>query len=102
MSKKTYEQIKESERYAIALGLQQKQSIRAIARALGRSPSTISREIHRNGGGNATPAGLPISAAAGGAFTAAPSPSCIAREPCFDSCATIYTSTGRLSKLPGT
>ena len=34
MSKKTYEQIKESERHAIALGLQQKQSIRAIARAL--------------------------------------------------------------------
>ena len=40
MSKRTYEQIQESERYAIALGLQQKQSIRAIARALGRSPST--------------------------------------------------------------
>ena len=52
MSKRTYEQIKESERHAIALGLQQKQSIRAIARALGRSPSTISREIHRNAGGN--------------------------------------------------
>ena len=43
---------KETERHAIALGLQQKQSIRAIARALGRSPSTISREIHRNAGGN--------------------------------------------------
>ena len=52
MSQKTYEQIKETERHAIALGLQQKQSIRAIARALGRSPSTISREIHRNAGGN--------------------------------------------------
>lgn len=52
MSQKTYEQIKESERHAIALGLQQKQSIRAIARALGRSPSTISREIQRNAGGN--------------------------------------------------
>lgn len=50
MSKKTYEQIKESERHAIALGLQQKQSIRAIAKALGRSPSTISREILRNAG----------------------------------------------------
>ena len=46
MSKKTYEQIKESERYAIALRLQQKKSIRAIAKALGRSPSTFSREIH--------------------------------------------------------
>lgn len=52
MSQKRYEQIKESERHAIALALQQKQSIRAIARALGRSPSTISREIHRNAGGN--------------------------------------------------
>ncbi len=48
---KTYEQVKESERHAIALGLQQKQSIRAIAKALGRSPSTISREIQRNAGG---------------------------------------------------
>ena len=52
MSKRTYEQITESERHAIALGLQQKQSIRAIAKALGRSPSTISREIRRNCGGN--------------------------------------------------
>ena len=52
MNKKTYEQIQETERHAIALGLQQKLSIRAIARALGRSPSTISREIHRNAGGN--------------------------------------------------
>ena len=34
MSKRTYEQITESERHAIALGLQQKQSLRAIARAL--------------------------------------------------------------------
>jgi IS30 family transposase len=52
MSKRNYEQITESERHAIALGLQQKQSIRAISRALGRSASTISREIHRNSGGN--------------------------------------------------
>ncbi len=52
MTKRTYEQIKETERHAIALGLQQGQSIRAIARALGRSPSTISREIRRNAGGS--------------------------------------------------
>jgi IS30 family transposase len=52
MTKISYEQIDESERHAIALGLQQKQSIRAIARALGRSPSTIRREIRRNEGGN--------------------------------------------------
>ncbi|WP_345064556.1 IS30 family transposase, partial [Acidovorax lacteus] len=52
MNKKSYEQIGESERQAIAMGLQQKQSIRAIARSLGRSPSTISREIRRNAGAN--------------------------------------------------
>lgn len=52
MSKRNYEQITESERHAIALGLQQKQSIRSISRAQGRSASTISREIHRNSGGN--------------------------------------------------
>ncbi|WP_034388095.1 helix-turn-helix domain-containing protein, partial [Comamonas composti] len=51
MIAKTYQQLTEAERHAIALGLQQKQSIRAIARALGRSPSTISREIERNAGG---------------------------------------------------
>lgn len=51
MTKTKYEQIHEAERHAIALGVQQKQSIRAIARALGRSPSTISREIRRNAGG---------------------------------------------------
>jgi IS30 family transposase len=45
MNQKTYEQIQETERHAIALGLQQKLSIRAIARALGRSPSTISRAL---------------------------------------------------------
>ena len=52
MTKNTYEQLSEMERHAIALGLQQKQSLRAIARALGRSPSTISRECKRNAGGN--------------------------------------------------
>ena len=34
MSKRTYQQLSESERQAIALGLQQKQTISAIARAL--------------------------------------------------------------------
>ncbi|MEX7575488.1 IS30 family transposase [Pseudomonas aeruginosa] len=50
MSKKIYQQLSEGERHAIALGLQQKQSLSAIARALGRSKSTISRECARNGG----------------------------------------------------
>ena len=39
-----------AEREAISRGLARQQSMRAIAEQLGRSPSTISREIHRNGG----------------------------------------------------
>jgi IS30 family transposase len=39
-----------AEREEIALGLAAGRSIRAIARALGRSPSTISREVARNRG----------------------------------------------------
>ena len=50
MTKKNYQQLSESERQAIALGLQQKQSLSAIARALGRCKSTISRECQRNAG----------------------------------------------------
>lgn len=80
MSKRTYEQITESERHAIALGLQQKQSLRAIARALGRSPS---------------------SAAVSAASIAAPSPNYCAQASCSSRCASIYASIGRPSKLPG-
>ena len=39
-----------AEREEISRGLVAGQTIRAIARALGRAPSTISREIRRNGG----------------------------------------------------
>lgn len=39
-----------SEREEISRGLSIKQSFRAIARHLGRAPSSISREVHRNGG----------------------------------------------------
>jgi IS30 family transposase len=39
-----------SEREEISRGVASKQSMRCIARRLKRSPSTISREIHRNGG----------------------------------------------------
>ena len=38
------------ERAEISRGLCMKQSLRAIARQLGRAPSTISREVRRNGG----------------------------------------------------
>ncbi len=39
-----------SEREEISRGLSVKHSLRAIARQLGRAPSTISREVRRNGG----------------------------------------------------
>jgi len=39
-----------AEREVISRGLAQQQSLRAIAAQLGRSPSTVSREIQRNGG----------------------------------------------------
>ena len=39
-----------SEREEISRGLSTKQSLRTIARQLGRAPSTISREVRRNGG----------------------------------------------------
>ena len=42
-----YAQITQEERYVIA-AMRRRHSIRAIARELGRSPSTISREIRRN------------------------------------------------------
>jgi hypothetical protein len=38
------------EREEISRGLSVRQSLRAIARQLGRAPSTISREVRRNGG----------------------------------------------------
>ncbi len=38
------------EREEISRGLANHQTLRAIAKVLGRSPSTISRELHRNGG----------------------------------------------------
>ena len=39
-----------AEREAISRGVAANQSIRSIAKGLGRSPSTISREVARNGG----------------------------------------------------
>jgi DNA-binding CsgD family transcriptional regulator len=39
-----------SEREEISRGLSIKQSLRTIARHLGRAPSTVSREVRRNGG----------------------------------------------------
>jgi len=41
-----------SEREEISRGIVAEQSIRSMALSLGRSPSTVSREVHRNGGYN--------------------------------------------------
>jgi transposase, IS30 family len=48
-----YKQLDYQERQTIAICLEQGLSIRAIARVIGRSPSTVSREISRNSGGTA-------------------------------------------------
>jgi len=48
-----YSQLDYEERQTISVGQEQGLSIRAIARMLKRSPSTISREIARNGGAGA-------------------------------------------------
>ncbi len=45
---KKYQQLNDDERYQIGALRRVKMSVRAIARELGRSPSTISREIRRN------------------------------------------------------
>lgn len=45
---KHYEQLAREERYLISAYLKAKWSLRAIASELGRSPSTISREVRRN------------------------------------------------------
>jgi IS30 family transposase len=45
---KRYQQLQPEDRVTLASLAQQKYSVRAIAQALGRSPSTISRELRRN------------------------------------------------------
>jgi IS30 family transposase len=43
-----YHQLTREERYLIAWGLRMNQTLREIAEALGRAPSTLSREVRRN------------------------------------------------------
>jgi IS30 family transposase len=50
MQKQKYKKLKNQERESISRGLAQKKSIREIAREIGRSPSTVSREIKRDSG----------------------------------------------------
>jgi len=45
---KKYKQLSIEERETIQMGVWQKKSIRSIAKELGRSPATISRELKRN------------------------------------------------------
>lgn len=47
-SGRTYKHLSIEEREEIAIGLQQGLSFRAIARQIGRHPSTVSREVRRN------------------------------------------------------
>jgi transposase, IS30 family len=50
MQKQKYKRLRNQERESISRGLAQKKSIREIAREIGRSASTVSREIKRNSG----------------------------------------------------
>ena len=48
MSKQCYRHLSIDERETLSLGLAQGQSLRTMARVLGRVPSTVSRESARN------------------------------------------------------
>ena len=54
----TYRQLQPEERMTIASLRQGRSTVRAIARALGRSPGTISRELARNVGSDGSYASL--------------------------------------------
>ena len=47
-----YHQLSHEERYRISAEVRAGQSLRAVARLLGRSPSTVSRELRRNATNN--------------------------------------------------
>jgi len=51
---KTYQHLRPEERATIMLGLEAGKSLSSIARLLGRSPSTISRELKRNAAASTT------------------------------------------------
>jgi transposase-like protein len=85
----------------IALGQARGETIRAIARRLGRSPSTISRELRRNadrdGGYRAT-----MAHARAYARASRPKPAKLARTcGCGRSCRTIWLGASRPSRSPG-
>ena len=51
-SESSYHQLDYQERQTVAIGLEQRLSLRAIGRVLTRSAATISREVSRNSGGD--------------------------------------------------
>ena len=57
MSKQCYTHLSDADRVTLSLGLTHGHSLRMMARALGRAPSTVSRELGRN-----TPRGHPYRA----------------------------------------
>lgn len=74
MTKTGYTHLSPEERATLSLGLAQGQSLRMIARVLGRAPSTLSRECARN-----TPRGQPYRAST--AQTQAVARACQPRRP---------------------
>jgi IS30 family transposase len=58
----TYRQLQPEERMTIASLRQARSGVRAIARALGRSPGTVSRELARNADGDGSYSSLPAQA----------------------------------------
>jgi IS30 family transposase len=48
MSKQCYTHLSDTDRETLSLGLTRGQSLRTMAKGLGRAPSTVSRELGRN------------------------------------------------------
>jgi len=48
MSKQCYTHLSDTDRETLSLGLTHGQSLRIMAKVLGRAPSTVSRELARN------------------------------------------------------
>ena len=48
MSKQCYTHLSDADRETLSLGLTHGQSLRTMAKVLGRAPSTVSRELGRN------------------------------------------------------
>lgn len=91
-----YQQLQPEDRVTLASLVQQKYTVRDIALVLGRSPSTISRELLRN----AQPTGYASTAAGACALEVVRPTSSIARASCSGWCATSWACAGHLNKLP--